>query len=213
MQKAPAAAARIAFLSAFIALAALFMAIALPSLAQAADGRGGLTAYEYEPTPTEPAESPLPTEPGAPEEIPPSGEAGRATLVNGRAIPPADAPTAVRQAIAAANKIRSLPYIWGGGHGRWWDRGYDCSGAVSFALHGGRLLTSPLPSGSMETWGAPGRGRWITVYANAGHAYAVIAGLRWDTAGNERGESGPRWHEGLAPAAGGRFVARHPIGY
>ena len=209
MQKAPAAAARIAVLSTFIALAALFIAIALPSLAQAAN-RGGLTAYEYE-TP-----EPLPTDPEAEAEegeIPTTGEAGRATLYNGRAIAPADAPLAVKQVIAAANKIRLKPYIWGGGHGRWWDRGYDCSGAVSFALHGGRLMASPLPSGPMMTWGAPGRGRWITIYANGGHAYMVVAGLRFDTAGNESGESGPRWHEGLAAAAGGRFVARHTVGY
>ncbi|MGD9735407.1 MAG: hypothetical protein AB7V58_07370 [Solirubrobacterales bacterium] len=207
MQKAPAAAARIAVLSTFIALAALFIAIALPSLAQAAE-RGGLTAYEYE------APEAVPTEPaGAGEGEVPSGEADRATLYNGRAIAPANAPTAVRQVIAAANKIRLKPYIWGGGHGRWWDRGYDCSGAVSFALRGGRLITSPMPSGPMMGWGAPGRGRWITVYANAGHAYMVVAGLRFDTAGNESGESGPRWHESLGAAAGGRFVARHPIGY
>ena len=114
--------------------------------------------------------------------------------------------------IAAANKIRTRPYIWGGGHGRWWDRGYDCSGAVSFALHGARLMSSALTSGSMETFGSPGPGRWITIYANAGHAYAVIAGLRWDTAGDESG-TGPRWHEGTAAAAGGTFVARHPTGY
>jgi cell wall-associated NlpC family hydrolase len=138
--------------------------------------------------------------------------AGRAILVRGRAIPPADAPPAVRRVIAAANKIRTKPYVWGGGHGRWWDRGYDCSGAVSFALHGGELLSSPLPSGPMESWGQPGRGRWITVYANRGHAYAVIAGLRWDTAGNTRG-TGPRWHKSLAAAAGGPFIARHPVGY
>jgi len=207
MQKAPAA-ARIAVLSTFIALAALFIAIALPSLAQAAD-RGGLTAYEYE------SAEPAPTEPDAGEEgeVPTTAEAGRATLYNGRAIAPAGAPTAVKQVIAAANKIRLKPYIWGGGHGRWWDRGYDCSGAVSFALRGGRLITSPMPSGPMMGWGAPGRGRWITVYANAGHAYMVVAGLRFDTAGNEGGESGPRWHESLTAAAGGRFVARHPVGY
>jgi hypothetical protein len=114
--------------------------------------------------------------------------------------------------IAAANKIRSTPYIWGGGHGRWWDRGYDCSGAVSFALHGGNLLTSPLPSGPMMSWGSRGRGRWITIYANAGHAYAVIAGLRWDTAGNTSG-TGPRWHKDLTAAVGGHFAARHPVGY
>jgi cell wall-associated NlpC family hydrolase len=206
MEKAPAAAARIAVLSTFIALAALFIAIALPSLAQAAN-RGGLTAYEYEPA------EPTPTEPTETEEAPTTtGEAGRAMLLGGRAVAPMNAPTAVRQVIAAANKIRTTPYIWGGGHGRWWDRGYDCSGAVSFALHGGRLMSMPLTSGSMESWGAPGRGRWITIYANAGHAYAVIAGLRWDTAGDEN-ESGPRWHEGLAAAAGGSFVARHPVGY
>jgi cell wall-associated NlpC family hydrolase len=210
MQKAPVAAARIAVLSAFIALAALFIAIALPSLAQAAN-RGGLTAYEYEPTPSEASEPVEPTE--TEEALPTTGSAGRATLVGGRAIAPAGAPAAVRQVIAAANRITTMPYIWGGGHGRWLDRGYDCSGAVSFALHGGRLLASPLASGSMMAWGAPGRGRWITIYANGGHAYAVIAGLRFDTAGNENGESGPRWHESLAAAASGRFVARHPVGY
>src|SRR6476646_7341486 len=105
MQKAPAAAARIAVLSTFIALAALFIAIALPSLAQAAN-RGGLTAYEYEPAPTEttePAETP---EAVGTEEVPTTGVAGKATLVNGRAIPPANAPAAIRQVIAAANKIR-----------------------------------------------------------------------------------------------------------
>ncbi|MBS1879794.1 MAG: hypothetical protein JST31_09790 [Actinobacteria bacterium] len=211
MEKAPAAAARIAVLSTFIALAALFIAIALPSLAQAAN-RGGLAAYEYEPepTPTEPA--PTETSPTAPVEET-TGEAGRARLIAGRAIPPANAPAAVRRVIAAANKIRTTPYIWGGGHGRWYDRGYDCSGAVSFALHGGRLMSLPLTSGSMMSWGAPGRGRWITIYANAGHAYAVIAGLRWDTAGDSGGETGPRWHEGTAAAAYGRFVARHPVGY
>jgi hypothetical protein len=201
MTNAPGAAARIAVLTSFIAALSLFVVIAVPSLASAAD-RGGLTAYEEEPAPVAPETGVLP------EEAP-----GRATLVNGRAIPPANAPLAVRQVIAAANKIRTRPYIWGGGHARWADRGYDCSGAVSYALHGGKLLSTPMPSGPMEAWGSAGRGRWITVYANAGHAYAVIAGLRWDTAGNENGESGPRWHEGLSAAASGIFVARHPVGY
>jgi hypothetical protein len=205
MQNAPRL-ARIAGLSTFIALMALFIAIALPSLAQARE-RGGLAAYEYEPTPA-PTEE---TETGSEGPVPTA--AGKAMLVNGRAIPPRNAPLAVRQVIAAANKIRTTPYIWGGGHGRWVDRGYDCSGAVSFALHGGKLLSSPLPSGSMETWGAPGPGRWITVYANAGHAYAIIAGLRWDTAGDEEGGTGPRWHESLTAAASGTFIARHPVGY
>jgi cell wall-associated NlpC family hydrolase len=141
-----------------------------------------------------------------------TGPPGKAMLVNGRAIPPVNAPPAVKAVIAAANKIRTKPYIWGGGHGRWWDSGYDCSGAVSFALHGGKLISTPMPSGSLESWGSAGRGRWITVYANAGHAYAVIAGLRWDTAGVTHG-TGPRWHKSLKAAASGPFVARHPLGY
>ncbi|HMI80810.1 MAG TPA: hypothetical protein VK480_03395 [Solirubrobacterales bacterium] len=142
----------------------------------------------------------------------PTGPPGKAILVNGRAIAPVDAPPAVKKVIAAANKIRTKPYIYGGGHARWWDRGYDCSGAVSFALHGGGFLSSPLPSGSMESWGSAGKGRWITVYANGGHAYAVIAGLRWDTAGNTSG-TGPSWHKSLSAAASGPFAARHPAGY
>ncbi|HET9198045.1 MAG TPA: hypothetical protein VFN92_07320 [Solirubrobacterales bacterium] len=142
----------------------------------------------------------------------PTAPPGKAILVNGRAIPPADAPPAVKKVIAAANKIRTKPYIYGGGHGRWWDAGYDCSGAVSFALHGGSLIDTPMPSGSLAGWGSTGKGRWITVYANGGHAYAIIAGLRWDTAGNTRG-TGPRWHKSLRAAATGPFTPRHPDGY
>src|SRR6187200_1426836 len=140
------------------------------------------------------------------EDKPETGPPGKAMLVEGRAIPPVNAPPAVKAVIAAANKIRTKPYIYGGGHGRWWDAGYDCSGAVSYALHGGGFLTSPLPSGPMEGWGNAGKGRWITIYANGGHAYAVIAGLRWDTAGNTSG-TGPRWHKSLRAAASGPFIA------
>jgi hypothetical protein len=132
-------------------------------------------------------------------------------LPNGMLVPPKSAPPRVAAVIAAANKIRSKPYIWGGGHARWWDRGYDCSGSVSFALHGGEFIESPLPSGPMESWGLAGEGRWITVYANGGHAYAVIAGYRWDTSGDNGGETGPRWHEELRDNIG--FVSRHPAGY
>jgi cell wall-associated NlpC family hydrolase len=142
-------------------------------------------------------------------ETPASGPVGKAMLVNGRAIAPLNAPPAVKKVIAAANKIRTKPYIWGGGHGRWWDRGYDCSGAVSFALKGGSLIDSPMPSGPMMGWGEAGLGRWVTVFANSGHAYAVIAGLRWDTSGT--GGSGPRWHEDMRSRSG--FAARHPTGY
>jgi len=132
-------------------------------------------------------------------------------LDSGIVIPPKSAPPRVKAVIAAANKISSKPYIYGGGHGRWWDKGYDCSGAVSYALKGGGFLTSPLPSGPMEKFGLAGEGRWITTYANAGHAYAVIAGIRWDTSGDAGGETGPRWHEDLRDNVG--FTARHPAGY
>jgi hypothetical protein len=132
-------------------------------------------------------------------------------LPNGMVIPPASAPPRVKAVIAAANKIRTKPYVWGGGHGRWWDKGYDCSGSISYALHGGDFLESPLPSGPMARWGLPGEGRWITVYANAGHAYAVIAGIRFDTSGNVEGKTGPRWHEDLRDNVG--YVARHPAGF
>jgi hypothetical protein len=141
-----------------------------------------------------------------------TGIAPKARLFGTRAIAPASAPAAVKQVFAAANYIRTLPYIWGGGHGRWQDAGYDCSGAVSYALHGGRLLASPLTSGSFETFGEAGPGHWITIYANAAHAYMVVAGLRFDTAGDTSG-TGPRWHPSAAAAAGGRYVVRHPVGF
>ena len=129
-------------------------------------------------------------------------------LSNGDAVAPAGAPLAVRGAIQAANRINHLPYIWGGGHGSFSDSGYDCSGAVSYALHGGGLLSSPLDSTGLEFWGSPGVGNWITVFANSGHVYAVIAGLRWDTSLN--GGNGPRWSTMMRSSAG--FVARHPSG-
>jgi cell wall-associated NlpC family hydrolase len=133
-----------------------------------------------------------------------------ATYVSGIVLPPAGAPEAIRGVINAANTIAGKPYIWGGGHGSWYAPGYDCSGAVSFALAGGGFLARPLASGQLESWGAPGPGRWLTVYASPSHAYAVIAGFRWDTVGDARG-TGPRWHPAGAPPAG--FVARHVPGY
>ncbi|HEX6229096.1 MAG TPA: hypothetical protein VFZ41_06490 [Solirubrobacterales bacterium] len=132
-------------------------------------------------------------------------------LDNGMLIPPKSAPARVKRVINNANRIRNKPYIYGGGHRRWYDRGYDCSGSVSFALWGGKFLSSPLPSGPLARWGAPGKGRWITVYANAGHTYAVIAGYRWDTSGNGDGRTGPSWHRD--PRGGGGYVVRHPVGF
>lgn len=121
---------------------------------------------------------------------------------------PASAPDAVKAAISAANAIADTPYIWGGGHGSFESSGYDCSGAVSYALHAGGWLDSPLDSTGLSTWGEPGPGRWITVYANAGHAWVMIAGLAFDTSGG----AGPRWHSSPASSTEG-FIARHPPGY
>ena len=121
---------------------------------------------------------------------------------------PASAPQAVKDAVSAANSIATTPYIWGGGHGSFESEGYDCSGAVSFALHGGGFLESPLDSTGLETWGEPGPGQWITVYANAEHAWMVIAGIAFDTVGGP----GPRWHNPWVDSPEG-FVARHPAGY
>ncbi|HVY76982.1 MAG TPA: hypothetical protein VG898_00570 [Solirubrobacterales bacterium] len=121
---------------------------------------------------------------------------------------PSEAPPAVAAAIEAANSIATTPYIWGGGHGSFESSGYDCSGAVSFALHGGGLLESPLDSTGLETWGEAGAGKWITVYANAGHAWMIIAGLAFDTVGGP----GPRWHPSPVSSTEG-FIARHPPGY
>jgi hypothetical protein len=131
-----------------------------------------------------------------------------ATLnADGSVTPPANAPRPVRKAINAANKIRYKPYLYGGGHRSWKAKGYDCSGAVSFVLHAAGLLKKrPMDSGTFaKRWGAPGIGQWITVYANRGHAYAVIAGIRWDT--SAVGEpinngSGPRWRSSPRDAGG-----------
>jgi peptidoglycan hydrolase-like protein with peptidoglycan-binding domain len=139
---------------------------------------------------------------------PPAGE--KATLgSDGQAVAPASAPEAVQGAIAAANRIAGKPYKYGGGHGRWNDSGYDCSGAMSYALHGGGLLDRQLTSGDFETWGRRGKGSWITIYANGGHGFLVIAGLRFDTGWNNAGK-GPRWSTEMRPTDG--YVVRHPKG-
>jgi cell wall-associated NlpC family hydrolase len=191
----------------------LVAAIAFPATALGAGG--GLTPAGTTTDKGEPATSTTPT-PGSlecttgVEGVRTCAPVTPATLVLGVAAPPETAPPAVKAAIAAANLIHTRPYIWGGGHARWWMPGYDCSGAVSFALHGAGLITTPMDSGEMMGWGVAGKGRWITIYANAGHAFAVIDGLRWDTAGDEAG-TGPRWHPEMVSTAG--YVARHPAGY
>ena len=129
-------------------------------------------------------------------------------LSNGVALPPLEAPEAVRQIIESGNSIARTPYKWGGGHGKWQDTGYDCSGSVSFALAAAGLLNGPLASGPLMSWGKPGKGKWVTIYANAGHVYLEVAGIRFDTSGQRA--TGSRWQNELRTNAG--FVARHPAG-
>ena len=135
----------------------------------------------------------------------------RAIVRNGIAHAPANAPGRVKNAIWASNSLRRKPYIWGGGHGSFNDRGYDCSGTVSFALHHAGALGAPLPSSEFMRFGDRGRGRWITIYSRPGHTFAVIAGLRLDTTDFEAGGNvGPRWHVDARDTSG--YVARHPAG-
>jgi cell wall-associated NlpC family hydrolase len=136
-----------------------------------------------------------------------------AQAVNGVAYAPDQAPDAVKQAIWAANQIVGMPYRLGGGHKLGFtDRAYDCSGTVSFAMHGAGLLAAPRDSSSFMRYGVAGKGQWITIYTNSGHAFAVIAGLRLDTsaAGDPAGGSGPRWRPNLRSTRG--YRARHPLG-
>jgi cell wall-associated NlpC family hydrolase len=168
------------------------LALAVPAAAQTGgSGPPGSTTT----TSTEPAPAPV-------------GPPGEARIrKDGTAVAPADAPAQIQTAIAAANAIHTLPYVWGGGHRTFFDSGYDCSGAVSYVLHAAGLLASPMTSGSLaSSWGVPGKGRWITVYGNASHAYMVIAGKRFDTS-----SGGDRWNQGSGPRW--RKKKRRPIGF
>jgi peptidoglycan hydrolase-like protein with peptidoglycan-binding domain len=148
-----------------------------------------------------------------------SGPAGKAHInSDGTATGPSNAPSVVKAVIAAANKIIDKPYIYAGGHATWNDVGYDCSGAVSYALHGGNLLSSPEDSTELESYGSPGPGKWITIYADSAHTWVVVAGLAFDTADfggpNIPAGSGPRWRSNPTGnlADGGDYVVRHPSG-
>ena len=169
------------------------LAVAVPASAQT--GGSGPPGSTTTPTTTTPVPAPV-------------GPPGKAKIrKDGTAVAPADAPAQVQTAIAAANAIHSLPYVWGGGHRTFYDSGYDCSGAVSYVLHAAGLLASPMTSGGLATsWGAPGKGRWITVYGNASHAYMVIAGKRFDTS-----TGGDRWNQGSGPRW--RKKKRQPLGF
>jgi peptidoglycan hydrolase-like protein with peptidoglycan-binding domain len=148
------------------------------------------------------------------------GPVATATInADGTATAPAGAPAIVQQVIAAANQIIGKPYVYGGGHGSFNDVGYDCSGSVSYALHGGNLLNAPDDSTGLESYGAAGPGKWITVYANSGHTWVAVAGIAFDTADfggpNIPAGTGPRWRTdptgNLGDGTGG-YVVRHPAG-
>ena len=160
------------------------LVLAAPAFAASKSG-GGTAAPTAPPPAAAAAPAPAPT-------------AGAALAAPGVAVAPAGAPAAVRGAIRAGNALQALPYRYGGGHDTFADTAYDCSGAVSYALHGGRLLAAPMDSTELETWGEPGPGQWITVYANADHAFVVIAGLRLDTQRRRRPRRRPE-RTALAP--------------
>jgi hypothetical protein len=190
----------------FVAAFAVALVCALPAGALADAGTGGAS----------------PEDP----EFQPHGTA--MLLSNGQAIAPDDAPPQVKAIIEAGNKIATMPYVYGGGHNATFSgRGYDCSGSVSYALHGGGLLTAPLDSSSFMSWGDKGPGSWITIYTNPGHAFMVVAGLRYDTsmrtpiAGSARKSTtrtrrsyrtlSSRWSSTMRPADG--YKVRHPVGF
>jgi hypothetical protein len=197
-------------LSSLRAFALLVFAFLVVPTAASAQSTGG--AEWAPPPPPEPELADM-TVPGVKAQLLPDGSAAA----------PADAPPEVQQAVWAANRIQDKPYKYGGGHAKIEDSGYDCSGTVSYALHHAGLLETPLHSGAFMSWGEKGRGAWITVYTNPGHAYAVIAGLRLDTSigGSARRastkkiarsafERGPRWRPMWRSPRG--FRARHPLG-
>jgi hypothetical protein len=185
-----------------VATAAVAAALAVPGAASAADSPGWAPEVPWG-AGCEPAQSAATRT---------AANCG-ATLVEGEAVPPPNAPPVIRRVIAAANEIDTTPYIWGGGHASFEAKGYDCSGAVSYALHGANLLSYTQVSGQLANYGSPGPGKWITIYANAEHVFMVIAGLRYDTRNDPEGVSGPRWKM-AAPEATilPKFAVRHPAG-
>jgi hypothetical protein len=205
-------------LAAFLALSATSYAAkstsggaAPPSSSSTSSGGGAAASGGAAPSSTQPSGGVSPSD----AQFQPTG---KAKLINGVAYAPSDAPPEVKNAIAAANTIIGLPYKYGGGHKvTFMDNGYDCSGSVSFLLHGGGLLDSPFDSSSFMGWGKSGKGKWITVYTNPGHAFVVIAGLRLDTGMRDntvRGihpGSGPRWAKTMRSTRG--FKARHPANF
>lgn len=211
-------------------LALLIALCAFPTVALAQDEYGNEPppgwngdGWDYGDDAPAPAPAPAPTTAPAPAPFPVATPAplvttptvsGRVAMLrsDGRAAIPRGAPKRVRAILAAANRIVGKPYKWGGGHAKLEDRGYDCSGTVSYALIKAGLLTSPLVSGSFARWGEVGVGRWVSIYANKDHVYMEVAGLRLDTSamGDPRGGSGPRWRPLIGHRRG--FRTRHVSG-
>jgi hypothetical protein len=204
-----------------VALVLAALLVALPARAQAASPTGGMTytstssphggtaaqaqASQGAPVPTATPTAPSGTTVPADTPVPgPTATVG----ADGLAVAPAGAPAPVVALIAAGNQIAALPYKYGGGHRDFVDTAYDCSGSVSYALHGAQLVDTTLDSTGLTRWGRAGAGRWITVYANKTHAYLVVAGLRFDTSG--RKAAGTRWQP--APRSNRGFKVRHPAG-
>jgi cell wall-associated NlpC family hydrolase len=167
---------------------------------------GAVTRYEQHLVRVRAAQA-VPEEDEETADVPATGEEAYIDET-GLAVAPASAPAEVHAIIAAGNEIATKPYKYGGGHGKWRDTGYDCSGSMSYALHGAGLLDTALDSTGFMSWGEPGRGDWVTTYAHGGHSYMVVAGLRFDT--SARKTSGNRWSDDMRSPRG--YTIRHPEG-
>ena len=165
--------------------------------ASAQSGGAGMTSGPVQSTPSQP-----------------QVQGSQAKIIHGVAYAPSYAPIQVKRAIWAGDRIRRKPYCYAGGHGRWEDSCYDCSGTVSYVLHAAGLLNTSMDSSEFEGWGRAGRGHWITVYTNPSHAFVQIAGIRFDTSAEQDPSpppgSGPRWRPLVSDSSG--FAARHPSG-
>ena len=170
----------------------------------------GVPEPEIERTPAEeqpPEPEPIPEAPPLPSPSNDDATTKAEVLPNGVALPPLEAPPEIRAIIEAGNQIARTPYKWGGGHGKWQDTGYDCSGSVSYALAAAGMLSGPLASGPLMKWGRPGKGKWLTLYSNPGHVYMVVAGVRFDTSAARRGKTGSRFTNELRETSG--YAVRH----
>jgi cell wall-associated NlpC family hydrolase len=168
-------------------------------------GRSGVVATENAALPKPKSDAEIRRELAA-SGIPSGASAGLTS--EGLAVAPLGAPPVVQSVIQAGNQIARLPYRYGGGHATWIDTAYDCSASISFAFAAAGLISAPMVSGQLAQWGEPGPGRWITIFANGGHTFMFVAGLRFDTSGLRA--TGSRWQASTRSTAG--FVVRHPVG-